>query len=176
MMKTRAAIVVASFLLLVWLSVSISVGSPAAANIASTAAVANYLPLIMKPASTPAPVPTPTLVPPPTPVPPPSGANVVCEDFGSAQLCAWVSNGNPARFSTVTVYGRYFINGAPVAGQPMATTWHYATTTPTCNDGVTGPDGIASCARSIGGATSGFQVNVVVEIGGNQVTTWFTPQ
>jgi hypothetical protein len=109
-------------------------------------------------------------------VPPPSVANVACEDLGSTQLCAWVSNANPARFSTVTVYGRYLIDGVPVAGQPMATTWHYKTPTPMCNDGVTGADRIATCARSISGATSGYQVNVVVQIGGNQVTTWFTPQ
>jgi hypothetical protein len=48
--------------------------------------------------------------------------------------------------------------------------------TPTCDTGVTGANGIASCTRSIGGATAGFQVNVDVQISGHQVTTWFVPQ
>lgn len=153
---------------------------------------ANYLPYIVRPENTPTPTPTatplptstptatplPTNTPTPTatPPPPPQGDNVVCQDFGSQQVCAWVSNGNPPRFSTVTVYGRLLQNGVPVAGQQMLTAWHYLTTTPVCNDGITNSNGEASCSRSIGGATSGFTVNVHVQIGGNTVVTWFTPQ
>jgi hypothetical protein len=155
----------------------------------------NYLPYISRPENTPTNTPTPTPLPSPTatatplasptntpqpsPTPttqPPAGDNVVCQTFGSQQLCAWVSNGTPPRFSQVTVFGRLYQNGSPVAGQQMFTTWNYATTTPTCDTGVTGANGIASCTRSIGGATAGFQVNVDVEISGHEVTTWFVPQ
>ncbi|HVN53469.1 MAG TPA: hypothetical protein VMT46_03990 [Anaerolineaceae bacterium] len=103
------------------------------------------------------------------------GENVQCAASGPAQICAWVSNGSPRQNSTVTVYGRLLVNNVGQAGQSMATTWHYKTTTPTC-PGLTEGTGIASCSRSIGGATVGYQVNVDVSIGGYGVTTWFIPQ
>ena len=91
------------------------------------------------------------------------------------QLCAWVFNRTPPRFSTVTVYGRLLVGGSGQAGQVMETTWHYLTTTSHC-DGLTGSDGVAHCSRSIGGATAGYQVNIDVEIEGQTVTTWFVPE
>jgi hypothetical protein len=168
----------------------------AVTNLSALTAVTNdvqhvYLPIVEKPFPTPTPSPTPTssptpiiLIPTRTPSPtvtpaatlPPGTNNLVCTESGGYELCAWVSNGTPPRFTTVTVYGRLLLNGSPVSGQQMFTTWHYLTTTPTCNDGVTGSNGIASCSRSIGGATAGHQVNINVQIGGQQVTTWFTPQ
>jgi phosphatidylserine/phosphatidylglycerophosphate/cardiolipin synthase-like enzyme len=122
-----------------------------------------WLPLIVKPPGSP---------PPPDPI---EGDNVVCQETGQTQLCAWVSNGTPPRFSTVTVYGRLLVGGSGQAGQVMETTWHYLTTTSYC-DGLTGSDGVAHCSRSIGGATAGFQVNIEVEIEGQTVTTWFVPE
>jgi hypothetical protein len=133
-----------------------------------------YLPLISK-SLPPTPTPTPTPLPSPTPAPPPSGHNVVCQQFDADELCAWVSNGSPARYSNVTVYGRFYQNGVPVSGLGMSTTWYYRTTTVGCT-GMTNAAGIASCTRSIGQASLGYQVNIVVVIGGRQVTTWFTPQ
>lgn len=133
------------------------------------------------PTATPQPSPSPTATlppqpsPSPTPVPPPDGDNVVCQSFGSDQLCGWVSNGTPSQYSTVTVYGRLLTGGVGQADQLMETAWHYRTTTSYC-EGTTGSDGIAQCSRSIGGASVGFQVDVDVEIGGHLVTTWFTPE
>jgi len=116
----------------------------------------------------------------PAPPPPPVGTNVSCQDFpGYVQVCAWVSNGAPARYSNVTVYGRLMVASAPVTGAPVHTVWHYKTTTAT-EDCTTGADGIGRCMRSIGGATSGYRVNVNVSItyAGSSYTssTWFTPQ
>lgn len=134
-----------------------------------------YLPLINKSLPPPTPTPTPTPPPSPTPVPPPVGHNVVCQQFDADELCAWVSNGSPPRNSNVTVYGRFYQNGVPVSGLGMSTTWYYRTTTVGCT-GMTDAAGTASCMRSIGQASLGYQVNIVVVIGGRQVTTWFTPQ
>lgn len=111
----------------------------------------------------------------PPPPPPMSGANVVCNQIGSTQICASVSSGSPSQYSTVTVYGRLLVNGVGQSGQTMSTTWHYKTTTSTCS-GSTNASGMAQCSRSIGRATKGYRVNVDVEIGGHTVTTWFTPQ
>ena len=118
---------------------------------------------------------TATQTPTSTPPPPPAGVNVVCNDYSGAQICAWVSNGAPSRFSEVAVYGRLLISGAGQAGRPMTATWYYKTTSPTCT-GATGSAGVASCSRNIGGATLGYRVNVLVVIAGYQATTWFVPQ
>lgn len=107
---------------------------------------------------------------------PPTGANVVCTASGTTELCAWVSEGTPAQNSDVTVYGRLYSNGSPVAGQPMTTTWNYRTTAPSCDTGATGGDGIASCTRDIGRASIGFRVDINVTLGGLTATTFFTPQ
>jgi len=110
-----------------------------------------------------------------TVVPPPTGVNVVCQTNGAAQICAWVSNGTPTKNTTETVYGRLLVSGIGQGGQAMTATWHYKSTTPTCT-GSTDSTGNASCSRSIGTATSGYQVNVFIKINGYTATTWFTPQ
>lgn len=118
---------------------------------------------------------TPSRTPTATPMPPPAGVNVVCNNYGASQICAWVSDGTPSRNSTVIVHGRLLIGGIGQMGQMMTATWHYKTTTPTCT-GTTGSTGVASCSRNIGTATLGYRVNITVVIGGNQATTWFIPQ
>jgi hypothetical protein len=110
-----------------------------------------------------------TVLPPPMP-----GANQVCKDFGNVQICASVSKATPSQYSSVTVYGRYLVNGGGDAGHTMDTTWHYKTTTSHCS-GTTNTNGIAHCSRSIGRATKGYRVNVDVKIAGHKITTWFTP-
>lgn len=154
----------------------------ATATPTATPAFRIYLPVILKPQPPPpTPTPTVTMTPTRTPtatattVPPPSGVNVVCNWFGEAQICAWVSNGTPAQNSTVTVYGRLLINNVPQVNRSLTATWRYKTTSPTCQ-GMTNSAGVASCSRSIGGATVGYQVNVDVVIDGYQATTWFVPR
>ena len=130
------------------------------------------------PTASPTPSPTPTASPTPSPTPTPldmPGQNAVCEQIGHVQICGSVSNATPARYSTVTVYGRYLVHAEGQAGHPMTATWHYRTTSPTC-EGVTDDNGMAQCSRSIGGATIGYQVNIDIQIDGYEVTTWFTPE
>jgi hypothetical protein len=92
---------------------------------------------------------------------------------------AWVSDPEPPRYSTVTVYGRLTDEGQGVDGVPMEAVWHYRTTTATCT-AVTDPDGVASCARAIGGATEGYYVRVDVMFAYQgqtySATTGFTPK
>lgn len=129
-----------------------------------------YLPLIMNGGDS---DPTPDPTNPPDPIP---GENVQCNTYGNAEICASVSDATPSQYSYVTVYGQLVINGSAQAGRPMYTTWHYKTTTPTCDGNVTGSGGIASCQRYISGASIGYQVNINVTIDGYSVTTVFTPQ
>lgn len=141
-----------------------------------------YLPLVQRQSTptispTPTASPTPTRTPTPTATPtiePPIGNNVRCRLDLDTQICAWVSAGNPPQNSTVTVYGRLLVNSIGQANQPMATTWHYKTTTADCS-GTTGANGIAQCSRDIGRATIGYQVNIDVTINNHTITTWFTP-
>lgn len=123
------------------------------------------------PTATVTPIPTAT----PTTQPPPAGVNVVCNNYGATQICAWVSHGTPARGTTVTVYGRLLSGGSGVADRTMMATWHYKTTAPTCTDS-TGASGVASCSRNIGQATPEYKVNIAVVIDGYGATTWFVPQ
>jgi len=111
-----------------------------------------------------------------TPLPPPIGDNVVCELYGAAEICAWVSNGEPAQYSKVIVYGRLQIDGLPQADMPMISVWHYQSEPKVGQPPRTDMRGTASCERPIGAATVGYQVNVDVEIGGYKATTWFIPQ
>jgi competence protein ComEC len=125
-----------------------------------------YLPLIINHAGNDFEPPLPDEMP---------GENIHCHTDGQVELCASVSNANPPRYSSVTVYGRLVINDQPQAGKPMFTTWHYKSTTSHCDGEITGSGGLASCARSIGGASAGYQVNIDVMIVGYSVTTSFTP-
>ena len=129
---------------------------------------------------TPTPTPTPTRTPTPTATPPaPPGVNLDCRVTGIVQVCASISNANPQRYTNVTAYGRLIVAGAPVAGAPVHTTWHFRTTTQT-EDCTTGSDGVGHCTRSIGGASAGYRVNVDVRVtyqGGYYTAyTWFTPE
>lgn len=71
------------------------------------------------------------------------------------------------------------VNGSPVGGAPVHTTWHYRTTTPT-EDCVTNSSGVGHCTRNIGGASAGYTVRVDVRITHQgsyyYAQTWFTPQ
>ncbi len=140
------------------------------------------------PTRTPTPTPTKTPVPtntprptatpvPPTPVPPPPATPTPVPV--SCNIEAWVDNPNPSQNSTVTVFGKLTCNGAGVGNAQMRTTWHYKSTTSTC-DGTTGSDGVAACQRRIGRATVGYTVRIDVAITWNGKTyytsTSFTPQ
>lgn len=127
------------------------------------------------PSPTNTPTRTPTAAPTNTPPPAPGGDNVVCKQYGAAQLCAWVLDGTPPQNSNVTVYGRLLVNGGDQSGQTMNTAWHYKSTTSYC-DGLTDGGGVASCTRGIGRATLGYTVNIDVRISGYQVRTWFVPE
>jgi beta-lactamase superfamily II metal-dependent hydrolase len=115
----------------------------------------------------------PVIAAPTTPMP---GYNVRCVQNGNAQMCASVSAPTPGQNTSVTVYGRLLVNGTGQAGLPMSSTWKYKSTTPTCNSGITGADGVASCGRQIGAATLGYTVNITASIGGYTASTSFTPQ
>lgn len=104
------------------------------------------------------------------------GENVHCQAYGEVEICASVSNANPPRYSNVTVYGRLVINGEPQAGNVMLSTWRYKTTASYCDTGITGPGGLASCERYIGGASAGYPVDIDVIIDGYSVKTGFTPR
>lgn len=103
------------------------------------------------------------------------GQNVVCKTVGAVRVCASVSNATPARYTNVTVYGTFTLNGVPQANKTMRTTWKFKTTTSYCN-AITNSVGLARCTRNISGATKGFRVYVIVNVGGYMVTTWFTPR
>src|SRR5579859_2427064 len=155
--------------------------APAAAQQVSPVGLAgtpNFLPLVLgQPTDTL--VPSPTLAPtatPVTPEPPPMlGQNVQCQTQGPVQICASVDDASPARYTTVTVYGRLYVDGFGVQGISMSANWHYKTTNPSCG-GTTDSGGLSSCSRYISGATAGYQVNIDVSIEGYNTTTSFTPQ
>lgn len=130
------------------------------------------------PTRTPTRTPTPTATPRPNP-PPPNGINVECRTYHLAQICAWVSDGYPRQYTSVTVLGRLYVAGSPAVGATMETVWHFRTTTTTvtCQ---TGSDGIGRCTHNIGRATPNYTVWVDVTIrhqGADYMAqTHFTPQ
>ncbi|MCS7038506.1 MAG: hypothetical protein NZP34_02750 [Caldilineales bacterium] len=136
------------------------------------------------PTRTPTPTATPTRTPTPTPTPrtnppPPDGVNVACRTYSMAQMCAWVSDGYPRQNTEVTVLGRLYIAGSPVAGATMHTVWHYSSTTST-ETCVTDAEGIGRCTRNIGRAKRNYTVWVDVTIryqgADYEAQTHFTPQ
>lgn len=170
------------------LALAFPAGLPHAADVTATPTFRVYLPHVMRAVQ---PTPTPTVTSTPTATPTatatarpsptaPSEGNVHCQDYaGGEQICAWVSNTTPSRYSYVTVYGRLLVGGAPIGGAAMHTVWHYKTTTPT-EDCITAADGIGRCTRNIGGATVGYTVRVDVSIAyqGNTYSTYtsFVPK
>lgn len=92
---------------------------------------------------------------------------------------ASVSNEAPARNATVVVTGRLECPGGSSSGAAMTASWKFKSTTSTC-EGVADDAGVATCSRSIGGATAGFPVEVTVTFihGGAsyRATTGFTPR
>jgi len=103
------------------------------------------------------------------------GENEQCTNYGSVEICASVSDTSPERYSYVTVYGRLLNNDQPQSVLQMFTVWHYKSSTPACDLGITGADGLASCERYISGASAGYTVNIDVTIDGYSVQTSFTP-
>lgn len=128
-----------------------------------------YLPLILISEHYQEPTPPPNSAPLP-------GENLQCNTYGNAIICATISNVTPTKYSWLTIRGQLIVNGVPQNNLRMYTTWHFKTTESYCNDGITNEDGIASCRYYISGATSGYKVNINVNIGGYSVTTWFTTQ
>ena len=57
----------------------------------------------------------------------------------------------------------------------MLSEWHFQDRTSECDSGFTSYDGVAHCARGIGDADPGFEVEIDVTIGGITVATSFTP-
>ncbi|MSP12665.1 MAG: hypothetical protein EXR62_06870 [Chloroflexi bacterium] len=104
-----------------------------------------------------------------------TGENLVCQQFGATELCAWVSEGRPQRYTWVTVYVRLRQNGVAQPGAPVNTFWTYRRDWAYCNAN-TDEDGLARCMQTIYQATSGYRVNIDVTAGGHTVTTWFIPR
>jgi micrococcal nuclease len=100
------------------------------------------------------------------------GAPAALAPQGSGTCTATMSNPAPARNSATVVHV-----SSDLPGQPVAATAHYRTTRRT-NTGTTGPDGSAAIEFRIGGATPGWTVVVVVDIGDGAATceTSFTPR
>ncbi len=98
----------------------------------------------------------------------------------SYQVTASVSNARPTHNTTVTVTATLTNNGQPVAGATLDTVWNYKTTMSACSGGPSAANGMASCARDISRATSGYTVTIDVTMTyqGKQyrATTSFTPQ
>jgi hypothetical protein len=127
------------------------------------------------PATTPAPA-----TPRPAPGPVPSSCPGLAAPTGPGiQVAAAVSNRSPQQRADVTVCGLIVSDGRPMAGVPMLTSWRYRSSTASCN-GVSDANGLAACTRSIGGATAGYAVTIlvvfIVDRREYPATTSFTPQ
>ena len=113
-----------------------------------------------------------------TPSPSPSPEPTQSPGVGVV-VSASVSNASPTKNSSVTVSGTLTNDGQGVSGVPMTATWHYKTTNSSCT-GTTGSNGVASCSRTIGNASSGYTVVIDVSFNWNgqiyTAETSFTPQ
>lgn len=109
----------------------------------------------------------------PTDTPVPAAAVSACT------AAARVDNEAPVKNSTVTVTGVLTCPGGSPSGAAMSAAWKFKSTTSSC-EGVADGAGVATCSRSIGGATSGFRVEIAVtfEHEGQQyrAVTGFTTQ
>lgn len=100
---------------------------------------------------------------------------------GALQAVASVDNPKPAKYASVTVTVKVTdADGNPVQGAAVTLVAHYKTKDSTFDAGVTGFDGVAAKAFSIGGATSDFEVwvDAAVAYQGQSITarTSFVPQ
>lgn len=82
-------------------------------------------------------------------------------------VTAWVSDPNPEPGVDVTVYGRLFVNGKPVAGEGMVARWHMKGRDVDCV-GDTWVDGTAYCTENTYGHPSDFTIVIEVFIKYNQ--------
>jgi hypothetical protein len=136
------------------------------------AAMAVFLIRTFRPDLFPQPTPQPTVTSTIVPLP---GQNQQCKTIGNAQICATISEANPSASSgLLTVRGRLLIDGEPQIGLPMNTTWHFPGEVSTCDDGITNPDGIATCNMTLPNFDRRQKINIDVTIGEYTVTTWFT--
>lgn len=124
--------------------------------------------------------PTVTPIPTDTPIPVPTATPQLVASY---QASAWVSVPNPSRRSNQTVFGQLTRDGVGVAGAQMYCVVHYKTTDhrwPESGFEITGGDGVASVTFNIGGASSGYTVEVDVylihEGQTYRAVTSFTPQ
>lgn len=113
---------------------------------------------------------------------PTTDQSLACRQFGTARLCAWVSDPTPARASEneEIVYAQFFDKGI---GQPglMSTIWHFETEKRTCREQVTASGlGLQGCVLDIAHAKQGYTVSIDVTITYNgqpyTVNTSFTPR
>jgi hypothetical protein len=103
------------------------------------------------------------------------GQNISCVLVAIGRICASVSHAAPTKGSAVTAYGWLIQDNVAQSDVAMSTTWRYKTTKSYCA-GISAPDGIASCTRDIGTATSGYKVEIDVWMGGYTAMTHFVPQ
>lgn len=106
------------------------------------------------PSQSPSPLPGASPSPAPARTPPPA-------DSAACSASARVDNEAPAKSTRVTVTGVLECPGSSPVGATMAASWKFKSTTSSC-EGVADDGGVASCSRSVGGASSGFRVEIVV--------------
>jgi hypothetical protein len=81
---------------------------------------------------------------------------------GNVAVPAWVSDPAPKRNTTITLYAALIRDGIWISGVPMHTTWHFWSGSYSC-DGVSGPDGVASCSLYIGNPMEDYTIRVDVD-------------
>ncbi len=153
--------------------------SPAPSPTAGSAIPTSTLPAVVPTDTPPAP---PTATPAPQPTKPGGPPPLSCS-APAGQYCAAaeVSDPAPPPSGIETVTGRLMKDGQPVQGAAMSTIWHYKTTSSSCDSGVTGADGYATCGKSIGHPSNGYTVKIDVTFSVNgavvaRTQTEFTPQ
>lgn len=147
----------------------------------------------LPPTQTPTPTATPTATAPATPTraaaapPPPTATPTrpaptntpVPAPAMSCTLSASVSDPTPPQNGDVTLTAVLSCTGGSPAGATVTSKWRFKSTTSSC-DTTAGPDGIATCTRSIGAATKGYTVVIDVTATKNgmswKATTSFTPR
>lgn len=118
----------------------------------------------------------------PTPTTPAATSTASPTPTSTALICsasAQVNNSSPVKNSNITLTAVLSCTSGSPGGATMTSLWHFKTTTTGC-DGTAAPNGVVSCTRSIGNATSGFTVTIDVTMAKDgqtwTATTEFTPQ